>query len=122
MKERSEIDDGIGYPDWKLTTCLLFSWIVIYLVVKKGIRSSGKASYFLAIFPYVILSALLIRAVTLDGAMNGILFFIKPEWSKLLDPKVWYNAVVQSFFSLSVCFGAIISYSSHNEFRYNIYR
>ncbi|CAL7951015.1 unnamed protein product [Xylocopa violacea] len=60
--------------------------------------------------------------VTLEGAGNGILFFVTPQWSKLLEPTVWYAAVTQCFFSLSVCFGAIITYSSHNDFKHNIYR
>lgn len=122
LKETASIDDGIGTPNWKLVLCLLGSWVTICLVLSKGLKSSGRASYFLAIFPYVILIALLVRAVTLENALQGILFFIKPEWSKLLEPKVWYAAVTQCFFSLSVCFGAIITYSSHNAFRHNIYR
>lgn len=122
MKEKESIDDGIGLPNWELALCLLGSWISVCLVLSNGIKSSGKASYFLAIFPYVILIALLLRAVTLKNALKGIIFFIKPDWSKLLEPSVWYAAVTQCFFSLSVCFGAIITYSAHNEFRHNIYR
>lgn len=67
---------------------MFFAWFVIAAVLVKGIRSSGKASYFLALFPYVIIGVLLIRAVTLDGAMNGIIYFIKPRWDKILDPDV----------------------------------
>ncbi|CAK9834192.1 Sodium-dependent nutrient amino acid transporter 1 [Anthophora retusa] len=122
LQEKDSIDDGIGLPDWKLTLCLLVSWVSVILITFQGVKSSGKASYFLAIFPYIILISLLVRAVTLEGAGNGILFFITPRWSKLLDPTVWYAAVTQCFFSLSVCFGAIITYSSHNDFNHNIYR
>ncbi|XP_076756202.1 sodium-dependent nutrient amino acid transporter 1 isoform X2 [Xylocopa sonorina] len=122
LQEKNTIDDGIGLPDWKLTICLLVSWLSVVLITFRGVKSSGKASYFLAIFPYVILISLLIRAVTLDGAGNGILFFVTPRWSKLLEPTVWYAAVTQCFFSLSVCFGSIITYSSHNDFKHNIYR
>ena len=122
MNEKDSIDDGIGLPNWKLALCLLGSWASVCLVLSKGMKSSGKASYFLAIFPYIILISLLFKAVTLEGAFQGILFFIKPNWSKLLEPNVWYAAVTQCFFSLSVCFGAIITYSSHNDFRHNIYR
>ena len=122
LQEKDSIDDGIGLPDWKLTLCLLVSWSSVVLITFQGVKSSGKFSYFLAIFPYVILVALLIRAVTLEGAATGIFYFITPEWSKLLEPTVWYAAVTQCFFSLSVCFGSIITYSSHNDFRHNIYR
>ena len=51
----------------------------------------------------------------MDGAMEGIMFYITPKWSELLNPKVWYAAVTQSFFSLSTGFGALITYSSYNE-------
>nr|XP_012151976.1 PREDICTED: sodium-dependent nutrient amino acid transporter 1-like isoform X2 [Megachile rotundata] len=122
LKEKPNIDDGIGAPDWKLTICLLFAWSCIFAVLARGVKSSGKAAYFLAIFPYIIMISLLIRAVTLDGAVNGIIFFIKPNWEKLFDANVWYAAVTQCFFSLSVCFGGVVMYSSYNDFRHNIYR
>ncbi|KAK0090513.1 hypothetical protein PV325_012567 [Microctonus aethiopoides] len=122
LKEKYSIDDGIGMPDWRLALCLFIAWLCIFSVLARGVKSSGKAAYFLALFPYVIMIALLIRAVTLDGAINGIIFFIKPNWEKLFDPNVWYAAVTQCFFSLSVCFGGVIMYSSYNDFNHNIYR
>ncbi|XP_011193334.1 sodium-dependent nutrient amino acid transporter 1 [Zeugodacus cucurbitae] len=122
LRELEDISDGIGIPSWRLTLTLLLSWIVTYLILIKGLRSLGKVAYFLAIFPYVILITLLIRAVTLEGAVDGIIFFLKPEWDKLLNMKVWKEAVVQCFFSLAVCFGPIVAFSSHNKFRYNVYR
>ena len=67
---------------------LVISWAIIALVLLKGVRSSGKASYFLALFPYVIMIVLLGRAVTLPGAGAGILYFIRPQWDKILEPKV----------------------------------
>ncbi|CAG5100919.1 Similar to NAAT1: Sodium-dependent nutrient amino acid transporter 1 (Drosophila pseudoobscura pseudoobscura) [Cotesia congregata] len=88
LKEKDNIDDGIGWPDWKLTLCLLASWLCIFSVLVRGVKSSGKAAYFLALFPYVIMIALLVRAVTLEGAVDGIIFFIKPNWAKLFDPSV----------------------------------
>ncbi|XP_044731735.1 sodium-dependent nutrient amino acid transporter 1-like isoform X2 [Chrysoperla carnea] len=122
LKEAPNIDDGIGMPDLRLTICLLISWICIFVVAIRGVKSSGKASYFLALFPYVIMFALFIRAVTLPGAGDGIIFFIKPQWEKLLEPQVWYAAVTQAFFSLNVGFGTIIMYSSYNNFAQNVKR
>ena len=77
----------------------------------------------------------------LDGAMEGIMFYLTPQWSELLNLKVWYAAVTQSFFSLStgkiffggfqgtwvpififLGFGALITYSSYNDFKHNSYR
>lgn len=88
LKEYSTIHDGIGLPDFYLTLCLMAAWIFIVVVLINGVQSSGKASYFLALFPYVIMLILLIRAVTLPGALNGILYFIRPQWDKLFDANV----------------------------------
>ncbi|XP_055625249.1 sodium-dependent nutrient amino acid transporter 1 isoform X2 [Toxorhynchites rutilus septentrionalis] len=122
LKEIATIDDGIGLPDWQLTLYLCLSWSFVLLVLIRGVKSAGKASYFLALFPYVVITILLIRACTLPGALNGIIYFLKPQWDKILEPKVWYAAVTQCFFSLSICFGNIIMYSSYNKFRHNVAR
>ena len=108
MKTIDSIDDGIGSPDWKLSLCLLLAWIIICAILMKGViyiqhvkfgtsillkhqsqvESSGKVAYFTALFPYVVLLTLLIRGVTLEGASEGILYFVKPDWPKLLDVNV----------------------------------
>ncbi|XP_076623945.1 sodium-dependent nutrient amino acid transporter 1 [Colletes latitarsis] len=122
LNEYDSIEDGIGTPSWQLTICLFLSWVSIFVVLFRGIKGTGKAAYFLAIFPYVVMIALLIRSATLEGAVNGILFLITPDWGKLWQPNVWYAAITQCFFSLSVCFGPIITYSSYNNFGHNISR
>ncbi|XP_037821703.1 sodium-dependent nutrient amino acid transporter 1 [Lucilia sericata] len=122
LREKDSIDDGIGYPSWSLCITLAVSWLIIASIVIKGVKSSGKASYFLAIFPYCIMLILLVRSLTLPGAFDGVLYFLKPQWDKLLDPKVWYAAVTQVFFSLAICFGNIVMYASYNRFGHNIKR
>jgi solute carrier family 6 (neurotransmitter transporter, glycine) member 5/9 len=88
LHEKDQIDDGIGLPEWRLTLCLAFSWLTICLVLIRGVQSSGKAAYFLALFPYVVLLILLGRGASLPGAVDGILYFITPQWDMLLSPKV----------------------------------
>ncbi|XP_046989692.1 sodium-dependent nutrient amino acid transporter 1-like [Schistocerca americana] len=122
LNEVADIAEGIGVPDWRLTIGLAVTWITIFFVVWKGVKSSGKASYFLALFPYVIMIVILIRGATLPGAGDGILFFITPQWDRLLTIEVWYAAITQSFFSLTVCFGPLIMYSSYNDFNHNVHR
>ncbi len=48
--------------------------------------------------------------------------YFKPDFQKIFTFKVWYEAVTQMFFSLSVGFGSLITYSSYNNFRHNTYR
>lgn len=122
LNEYDSIDAGIGVPSWQLTICLFLSWACIFCVLCRGVKSTGKAAYFLAIFPYIVMLALLIRAATLEGAINGILFFVRPKWDMLWQPTVWYAAITQCFFSLSVCFGPILTYSSYNNFGHKLDR
>ncbi|XP_076329808.1 sodium- and chloride-dependent glycine transporter 2-like isoform X2 [Tachypleus tridentatus] len=120
-----DITDGIediGTIKWDLAVCLLVSWIIVFLCLMKGVKSSGKVVYFTATFPYIFLIILLVRGVTLPGAVNGIKYFFVPEWGKLLDVKVWRAAAEQLFFSLSVSWGGLIMYGSYNRFQNKVHK
>jgi len=122
LKEDASLTNGLGLPDPALLGCLMLCWLLIYLTLRKGVSSSGKVAYFTALFPYSVMLTLLVRGLTLPGAMDGIYFFFNPEWHRLYDPKVWYAAVTQSFFSLGIGFGCLSTFSSYNKFNHNIYR
>ncbi|KAL9703111.1 hypothetical protein quinque_006629 [Culex quinquefasciatus] len=122
IMHRAPLAEGIGTPDLDLVLCLLLSWLVVAIILIKGIRSTGKAAYFLALFPYVIIMILFVHTCSLEGAGKGIKFFLTPKWDQLFTAKVWMEAVTQCFFSLSICFGGIIAYSSFNNFTNNVYR
>jgi solute carrier family 6 amino acid transporter-like protein 5/7/9/14 len=122
LKETDTIGESLGVPNWQLVLCLIFSWSCIGAILIKGVKSSGKASYFLAVFPYIILIILLIRSSTLEGATDGMIYFIKPQWNKILEAKVWYAAVTQVFYSLAICWGSIITFGSYNRHDQNIYK
>ena len=47
------------------------------------------------------------------SAVQGLDFLWYPDWHKLKDPNVWIAAVGQIFFTLSLGFGAIITYASY---------
>lgn len=95
--------------------CLAIAWLLTFFCVFKGIRSVGKIVYFTATFPYFILTALLIRVLTLDGAIDGIWYFITPQWQRLQSPGVWADASSQVFFSFSLGWGALIVLASYNK-------
>ena len=54
-----------------------------------------------------------IRAVNLEGAAEGLNTLFTPDWSKVMDPKVWVAAYGQVFFSLSLAMGIMMTYSSY---------
>ncbi|KAK0043211.1 sodium- and chloride-dependent glycine transporter 1 [Biomphalaria pfeifferi] len=107
---------------WPLLLCNLFAFIVIFLVLLKGIETLGKVVYFTATFPYVLLTILLIRCAMLDGAYDGVLYYLTPKWDRLSDATAWSDAAVQIFFSLSCCMGGLVAMSSYNKFNNNIIR
>lgn len=72
----------IGEIQWDLTLCLLLSWLIVFLCLMKGVKSSGKVVYFTATFPFFVLIALLIVGVRLEGAMTVCL-----SLKRLTDPK-----------------------------------
>ena len=113
---------NLGTPEPLLTLCLLLAWVLVYLCLLNGIKSSGKVVYFTALFPYVVLAALIGRGVTLPGAMDGIMYFITPSFEKMADPAVWYAAASQLFFSLAACWGGMMALSSYNRFHTNTLR
>ena len=91
---------------------LLLSWIAIVLCIWKGAKTVGKVVYFTVIIPWLLLIVFIIRGVTLPGALQGLNYYLTPDFSKLLEPQVWLAAFTQVFFSLSVGFGIMIAYGS----------
>ncbi|XP_066936637.1 sodium-dependent neutral amino acid transporter B(0)AT3-like isoform X1 [Clytia hemisphaerica] len=114
-------DTGVGL-NVNLVGCLILAWIITYLCVVKGIKSSGKVVYFTAVFPYIVLLIFFFRGVTLDNAKNGIKTFFNPDWSKLEDPQIWMDAATQIFFTLSLGFGALVAFASYMPIKNNCIR
>ena len=110
-----------GVP-WRLFLCLLVAWLLIYAIIYKGIESSGRVVYFTSTFPYLVLTVMVLRGVTLPGASAGLRFYLVPDWAKLADPSVWVKAANQVFFSLGVGWGTHLTYASYNPTNHNFLR
>ncbi|XP_050452102.1 sodium- and chloride-dependent glycine transporter 1-like isoform X2 [Cataglyphis hispanica] len=105
-----------------MAASLFLAWVIVFLCLSKGVQSSGKVVYFTALFPYVVLVALFVRGILLPGANEGILFYLTPDWKRLMSAKVWGDAAVQIFFALSPAWGGLITLSSYNKFTNNCYK
>ncbi|BFZ21972.1 hypothetical protein BsWGS_25011 [Bradybaena similaris] len=121
LEATSSIADA-GKLKWDLTLCNLLAWGIICVCLIKGVQTMGKAVYFFALFPYVLMTALLVRGATLPGAAKGIDFYLSPDTSKLRESKVWKDAASQIFFSLSCCTGSLTAMASYNKFHNNVLR
>lgn len=93
---------------------LIIVWLatlfILYKGVKKGIEAANK---FMLPLLFVLFTILVIRALTLDGAAAGLDAFFKPNWDSIWNGKVWIAAYSQIFFSLSIGFAIMITYSSY---------
>lgn len=96
-------------------------WFVVLLVQSTGV-SKGIEKANVIFLPLLVASflALVIGALTLPGAVEGINAFFTPDFAALADPQVWVAAYGQIFFSLSVAFGIMLTYSSYRKRRSNL--
>lgn len=112
----------LGHIRWELLGCFWLAWLVVYFCIIRGVKTSGKVVYFTAVFPFVVLFVLLIRGVTLKGSGTGISYFIKPEFEKLLNARVWTAAANQVFISFGAGWGGVLTLASYNNYRNNCIR
>ena len=92
---------------------LIGTWVVMLVILALGVQKGLERSNIIFLPMLVVLfAALVVRALFLDGAAEGLNAFFTPDWSALLHPGVWIAAVAQIFFSLSIAFGIMVTYSS----------
>ncbi len=102
---------NIVWPILLSTLVIWFiTWLILFSGVKRGIEFANKI--FMPVL-FVLLLIMLGRAVTLKGASEGLQWLFRPDFSAILNYKVWTAAYGQIFFSLSICFGIMITYASY---------
>ncbi|MCK5074918.1 MAG: sodium-dependent transporter, partial [Calditrichia bacterium] len=96
---------------------ILLTALVVLGGVKGGIEKWSKI-----LMPILIglIFLIIIRSVTLDGAMKGIVFYLKPDFSKITF-RVILEALGQVFFSLSLGMGLMITYGSYLSKKENLF-
>ena len=111
--QRSSEPGELGWPVLSLVIGMAITWLTIYLILRKGVRNVSKVVMVTVPLPMLLLVILLIRGLTLPGAMDGIRFYLTPDFSKLTDIRIWLRAYGQIFFSLSLASGVMIGYGSY---------
>ncbi len=87
--------------------------LMTHLVVVRGVRNGiEKASKILMPLLFVLLVVLVIASCSLPGAMKGVEFLLKPDFSKV-DENVLLEALGQAFFSLSLGTACLCTYASY---------
>lgn len=88
----------------------LMNWLTLFGGVKHGIEVANKI-----IMPvlFILVLIMLGRTVTLPRASDGLQWLFQPDFAAIMNYKVWAAAYGQIFFSLSVGFAIMITYSSY---------
>ncbi len=97
-------------------------WMIITVVVSFGVCSMGlrngveRINKAMMSLLFVILIVLCIRSVTLNGAGEGLKFYLVPDFGKMAENGIGeavYAAMGQSFFTLSLGIGAMAIFGSY---------
>jgi solute carrier family 6 GABA transporter-like protein 1 len=91
------------------------TWVIIYLCVAFGLKTTGRITYFTMGLPVVLLFVFLGRALSLPGSQDGVEAYIHDSnWGVFTQkPDIWSKATSQVFFSLGITFGIMTAYGSH---------
>src|SRR5699024_10593177 len=83
---------------------------ILFLGVKRGLEIANRIMIPTLVVVFLII---VIRAVTLPGALSWLEAFFKPDFTQIFSWQVWVAAYGQIFFSLSIAFAIMITYSSY---------
>ncbi len=86
------------------------NWAIAFFGVEKGIERANKI-FMPFLFLLIFIPVGWVRSP--PGAKEGIVRYLKPDFSRLADPKVWIDAYSQIFFTLSLGFGIMAAYASY---------
>jgi len=97
-------------PIWFHLAIMGTTILIVSMGVQKGIE---RAALILMPVLFSILILLAIWALTLDGALEGYAFYLRPSFSELMDPYILSQAAGQAFYSLSLGMGCMLTFSSY---------
>ncbi|MFU8653739.1 sodium-dependent transporter [Methanotorris formicicus] len=104
----------IGGFVWGVLVSVIAIWAINFFIVncgvKKGLEKANKISIPLL---FILVLILVFRGITLPGGLEGVSWYLTPNFAVLKDPEIWINAFSQIFFSLSLGFGIMIAYAGY---------
>ena len=93
------------------------SWLIVFSGVQKGLERANKI--FMPLL-FLLTAVIVFWSIGLAGAKDGLLVYLKPDFSRLKEVGVWMDAFGQIFFTLSLGFGIMIAYASYLPKKSNI--
>ena len=104
----------LGGIQLNLIVPFIIVWVITAIILYRGISAGIELACKICLPILLILTiVLVIRGITLPGAIDGLNYLFTPNWEAITDSSVWTAAYGQVFFSLSIAFAIMISYSSY---------
>ncbi|NDI36368.1 sodium-dependent transporter [Chengkuizengella sediminis] len=112
---------NLGGIQWHIFIPLIFVWIALFFIISRGIKKGiEKLSLIFMPILLVLMVIIVLRAIFLPGALEGLNHLFTPNFDYIVpwgsNPdwgQVWIAAYGQIFFSLSIAFAIMITYSSY---------
>ncbi|XP_052801546.1 sodium-dependent proline transporter-like isoform X2 [Mya arenaria] len=120
-----ELSSGMSdfsHIQWRHVGTLVIIRVVIFCGLIKSIKSIEKVIYVTATVPFFLTVAIFIRSLMLPGAANGLIHFIYPDFEKIMQPRVWIEATLMTFYTLGFGWGGNMLLGSHAHFKENSLR
>ena len=111
LQDSKSIAKPGGLVGW-MVLCMFVAYVCCYFSAWKGLRSIGRIVWVTCLLPYVILTILLVKGLTLEGCGKGLKYLFIPDWNALGDVNVWKSAATQILFSSSVSYGPLMYYAT----------
>ena len=102
----------LGAPVLPLLGFLALTWVVLFFIMFKGARVIGKVAVWTVTIPWALLLVLLVRGLTLPGAIDGLNYYLSPDLAALGNVEVWFAAFSQIAFTLSLGMAGMFAYGS----------
>ncbi|GAL07166.1 sodium-dependent transporter [Photobacterium aphoticum] len=104
----------LGSLQFHIAIPMTIAWAITFAAIFTGVKGGiERASKIMMPLLFLMVLGFISRVVFLPGAMDGLNYLFQPDFSKILDAKVWSAAYGQIFFTLSVGFAIMIAYSSY---------
>lgn len=105
---------NLGSIQWGIALAMTIAWGITYAAVAGGVKSGiERASKIMMPILFLMVIGLIARMITLPGALEGVTYLFKPDFSKIWALQVWAAAYGQIFFTLSIGFAIMLAYSSY---------
>lgn len=105
-------DGFVGQPGaiiWHIIA-IVITLLIVQFGIQKGIETANKI-----MLPalFILFLIVMIRSLTLPGAIEGVKFLLVPDWSLLGDSETWVMALGQAFFTVSLGGAGMVVYGSY---------